>query len=1154
MPSSDLSFIGISRFKGYWNASTNTALSGGVLFTGSHGSGGYGNGLVGEPSGSGKINVGEYWQVNTAGSTNLDGTNTWQVDDWLVYTTGSRWARIDYADTVSTIVVGSTDALMLSKDLLLSSSNTQLLFNSGSAAAGTMMSGSANLTYDYVGNKLRLTGSLIVSGTLVANEFKVNVVNESVVNISSTGSTDFGNSSDDIHKFTGKVGIGTSNPTSTLEVYGGSGGVTVTSAYPDFTMKTTGGNVPYDQNEGRLLWQDAGAGAVGAIKMVQLPVSASMRFFTSGINANQERMRIAASGNVGIGTTNPTSKLTVSGSVALTGSLLVSGSAKIIGGEGLPATLTLSADQGDDVADTATISVADGGNLTIDSAGDVILDAAGAAPEVVFKDAGSTYGYIGSNDAGGSTGIFIQPEGAATAFLRDPDDSSGAEMVRFVSATGHVGIGTTSPTARLTVSGSVAMTGSLLVSGSAAIIGGEAQPATLTLSADQGDDAADTATISVDDGGIFSVVSSNDIYLSSSGAVALFVTGTDKAFSINHLGNYNPSHPGYPSIEFYPGNKSEFGQNEAVMRLMYDANNYVRFRAESEGGLEIQCYNTGSNTSAGIMMRVPGAISMHSTEEGVWNFTGDDGTWAKWVEKSGSYRQYSRSIPHADGAYGNTGWFEIQSLSSGSTTISTNDASGLTNNANLVFDVDGDIELNADGGDITFKDASAQFASFNSSTGMVLSGSAQITGSVGISGSFTVSTEGLKTGALYVSPAGRVGVGTTNPGSTLTVTAEYPDISLRSAGECRLLWEDVGAAAYGAIKMVPSDTAPMRFFTSGITAGDEKMRITYDGNVGIGVTDPDSALEILSTTTQQKWSYDGSYSATMTVDSSGNTSLAAAGGITFDGSGGNILLDAAGDITLDAAGNEIYLKDAGTEFARFSSASDLFTIDAATDIVLDTGRDKIDFKKAGSDALSIILVSTGSGPSVQLKNMNTSAYSDLRLVNATGGINAMSINNGGYGGFAYKRAIHTVSGSNLDLSAMNLTGAMGYCGSVIKVIQTQETGGLTTLTLPTTTTEDGAQQLMGYQLRVMLDTAGAAGFKIARGDASNDYMFGYIIDASSTGTPGAVGFSGTGPGGGGHDYAFFVGGTAVTGDYVDVVCVSATDDLVKWLVTGVAST
>ncbi len=49
------------------------------------------------------------------------------------------------------------------------------------------------------------SGSVVVSGTLVANEYNVNVIDKTVTRIFSTGSTDFGNSEDDTHTFSGHL-------------------------------------------------------------------------------------------------------------------------------------------------------------------------------------------------------------------------------------------------------------------------------------------------------------------------------------------------------------------------------------------------------------------------------------------------------------------------------------------------------------------------------------------------------------------------------------------------------------------------------------------------------------------------------------------------------------------------------------------------------------------------------------------------------------------------------------------------------------------------------------------------------------------------------------------------------------------------------------
>jgi len=61
----------------------------------------------------------------------------------------------------------------------------------------------SNLTFD--GTTMVLTGTLNVSGTVNANAYNVNVTNRSVINLTATGSTIFGDTSDDVHQFTGSV-------------------------------------------------------------------------------------------------------------------------------------------------------------------------------------------------------------------------------------------------------------------------------------------------------------------------------------------------------------------------------------------------------------------------------------------------------------------------------------------------------------------------------------------------------------------------------------------------------------------------------------------------------------------------------------------------------------------------------------------------------------------------------------------------------------------------------------------------------------------------------------------------------------------------------------------------------------------------------------
>ena len=66
-----------------------------------------------------------------------------------------------------------------------------------------------------------------------------------------------------------------------------------------------------------------------------------------------------------------------------------------------------------------------------------------------------------------------------------------------------------------------------------------------------------------------------------------------------------------------------------------------------------------------------------------------------------------------------------------------------------------------------------------------------------------------------------------------------------------------------------------------------------NNRLGVGVADPDSTVEVLSTSTQQKWSYDSDSFATLTVADASHTTVAT-------GESGDLILDAGDDIILDS--------------------------------------------------------------------------------------------------------------------------------------------------------------------------------------------------------------------------------------------------------------
>jgi len=137
------------------------------------------------------------------------------------------------------------------------------------------------------------------------------------------------------------------------------------------------------------------------------------------------------------------------------------------------------------------------------------------------------------------------------------------------------------------------------------------------------------------------------------------------------------------------------------------------------------------------------------------------------------------------------------------------------------------------------------------------------------------------------------------------------------------------------------NTKNMRFGTDGLNT---RMTITSTGNVGIGVTDPDTQLEVLGTGTQLKLSYDATNSTTLGIDSSGNSTLTPGGGrhtvvATNNAASGRVRLDTrllqigennTSDVTIGLRGSTNDLQIVYDESAKTLAfdTSDLF-IDAA---------------------------------------------------------------------------------------------------------------------------------------------------------------------------------------------------------------------------------
>lgn len=111
------SLIGGSIYQGVWNASTNAPT-----LTSSVGT------------------DGNYYIVNVAGSTNLNGITDWKIGDWAIFH-GGTWQKVDNTDAVSS-VNGQTGAVSLTTDNISEGTTNLYYLDSRARSALSFMAGS----------------------------------------------------------------------------------------------------------------------------------------------------------------------------------------------------------------------------------------------------------------------------------------------------------------------------------------------------------------------------------------------------------------------------------------------------------------------------------------------------------------------------------------------------------------------------------------------------------------------------------------------------------------------------------------------------------------------------------------------------------------------------------------------------------------------------------------------------------------------------------------------------------------------------------------------------------------------------------------------------------------------------------------------------
>ena len=207
------------------------------------------------------------------------------------------------------------------------------------------LTGSNSLKYSTNTSTLTLSGTLNVSGTINANQFNLDVVNKTVTNINSDGSTVFGDSTGDLHQLTGslavsgssnvilyanasngRVGIGTDSPSYSLQVLGNVGvgdHIYHNDDADTYINFTSSGNAIYLVASGT-----TGLSIRGDTTPKKIEAD-NYDFNLVGNSNNSMFFADFSADKIGIGTTEPNEKLEVVGNTVLSGTLKVTSSSEL---------------------------------------------------------------------------------------------------------------------------------------------------------------------------------------------------------------------------------------------------------------------------------------------------------------------------------------------------------------------------------------------------------------------------------------------------------------------------------------------------------------------------------------------------------------------------------------------------------------------------------------------------------------------------------------------------------------------------------------------------------------------------------------------------------------------------------------------------------
>jgi hypothetical protein len=733
----------------------------------------------------------------------------------------------------------------------------------------------------------------------------------------------------------------------------------------------------------RLLHIKAGTGATGAIRVdsdngnvaniLEVPTNGDWAFNTN----SQEVMRLsnANGGRVGIGTSSPSSTLTVSGSISGSGAVYFKGitsaiQTNIVGIDTTTGQLyyqTTSSLSVGSASYAATASNVLGGTTnylarwtsattlgtgaTYDNGTSVGIGTTSPAAKLHVDDGAGAALYVGL-----STNIYYR------AYEHIWQGINGTTERMRIDPSGNVGIGTTSPGTILDISSSLAI---------ARIRGGGStnQGAAFYVAKSDGNTLTAFGDSSAIIGGAPN--SSSMIWTTTSTPLVFHLNGSER-MRITADGNVGIGTTS-PSATLQVGtNISDTGsQTVRISRAVGSANTVVEALHIDSGGTS---FNQGVAITIGY--------------------------------KSSLYGDYvSRIVNFNDTGVTQATKLQLQTQAAGGTTWNTgilidnigNVGIGTTSPSSLLT-VAGNISSSAA---VYFKGltttSQSNIVTIDTTTGQLYyTASSAFGGGGSLTGGSTnyiarwASSTTLTTGSIFDSGS-NVGIGTISPTRTLDVAGG--ELSVRNAND-QLLVSGTGG---GLVRIYARDFSTFGDISLGFFTGvTERMRITSAGDVGIGTTSPATKLQVNGTfasnalwTDASSVAYWGSYST-------------AYGGLTWDS--GYALVFAAGGNALRLGANgtntHMTINTSGNVGIGTTSPSEKLSVEGGS-ITLNNANAAANYylllnKKSGQDG-GIILRRDASTNDFQIVNRNSTGDLDFYAYGATSTVMSILRSNGNVG-------------------------------------------------------------------------------------------------------------------------------------------------------------